>query len=218
MAFAPLGPIRSVADLRRLEETPLEQAIPVDSTYALFAESARAFGDKTALTFLRSGDPADDPIRWSYRQLFEGITQAANLFHALGIGPGDTGGGAAARLPGMPPGAVGAARRPASCNRSIRCCLWTNWKNCCTPPTPASPVCWCCASHRMMRWHRPRMTATAISRHWWPTGQRTPNPARRHRRLLPHRRHHRSAQACPAHPRQPGLHNLGQRAVAGYDP
>ncbi len=97
MAFAPLGPIRSVADLRRLEETPLEQAIGIDSTYELFAESARAFGDKTALTFLRSGDPADDPIRWSYRRLFEGITRAANLFHALGIGPGDT---VAALLPG----------------------------------------------------------------------------------------------------------------------
>ena len=71
MAFAPIGPIRSVDDLRRLEETPLEQAVPVESTYTLFAESARAFGDKTALTFLRTGDPADDPIQWSYRQLFE---------------------------------------------------------------------------------------------------------------------------------------------------
>ena len=97
MAFAPVGPIRSVDDLRRLEETPLEQAVPVESTYALFAESARAFGDKTALTFLRTGDPADAPIQWSYRQLFEGITQAANLFCALGIGPGDT---VAALLPG----------------------------------------------------------------------------------------------------------------------
>ncbi|MEM9105951.1 MAG: acyl-CoA synthetase, partial [Pseudomonadota bacterium] len=88
MAFSPAHPIRSIADIRRLEETPFEQAYDVDSTYALFADSARAFGDKTALTFLRTGDPDDEPIRMSYAALFEGITRTANLFHAMGIRPG----------------------------------------------------------------------------------------------------------------------------------
>jgi len=97
MPFAPSGPIRSLDDVRRLERVPLEQAVPVASTYDLFAESARAFGDKTALTFLTSGDPAQPPIRWSYRQLFERITRAANLFHALGVAPDDV---VAALLPG----------------------------------------------------------------------------------------------------------------------
>jgi fatty-acyl-CoA synthase len=97
MPFAPSDPIRSIDDVRALELTPLEDAVSVPSTYHLFAESARAFGDKTALTFLRSGDPDDPPIRWSYRQLFDGITRAANLFHSLGIGPDDV---VAALLPG----------------------------------------------------------------------------------------------------------------------
>ncbi len=90
MPFVSGPPIRSLQDLRKLEETPLSQAIGVETTYALFSESARAFGDKTALSFLRSGDPDEPPIRWSYRRLFEGITRTANLFHTLGIGSGDT--------------------------------------------------------------------------------------------------------------------------------
>lgn len=97
MPFAPIAQIRSIADIRRLEETPLAEAVTVRSTYEIFAESARAFEDKTALTFLRTGDPQDDPIRWSYRQLFEGITRTANLLNGLGIGPGDA---VAALLPG----------------------------------------------------------------------------------------------------------------------
>lgn len=89
MPFASSYPIRSTADIRRLEQTPLEDAYSVRSTYALFAESARAFNDKTALTFLRTGDPADAPLRMSYSQLFAGITRTANLFHELGVRPGD---------------------------------------------------------------------------------------------------------------------------------
>ncbi|MEX3011087.1 acyl-CoA synthetase [Hoeflea sp. TYP-13] len=97
MPFAPSHPIRSTADIRRLEETPLEDAFAVNSTYEIFAESARAFGNKTALTFLRTGDPGDAPLRLSYRELFEGITRAANLFHELGVEKGDA---VAALLPG----------------------------------------------------------------------------------------------------------------------
>lgn len=97
MAFAQAHPIRSIADIRRLEETPLADAYGVDNTYDLFAESARAFGDRTALTFLRTGDPGDEPIRMSYAELFAGITRAANLFHSMGIRPGET---VAVLLPG----------------------------------------------------------------------------------------------------------------------
>jgi hypothetical protein len=50
MSFAPQFPIRTAADVRRLEETPLESALTQRSTYEIFCESARAFGEKTALT------------------------------------------------------------------------------------------------------------------------------------------------------------------------
>ena len=95
--FRPLFPVRGLADIRRLEETPLEEALTVRSTYELFRNSGAAFGDKTALTFLRSGNPADEPIRWSYAELLAGIHQTANLLHTLGVGPQDA---VAVLLPG----------------------------------------------------------------------------------------------------------------------
>lgn len=95
--FRPLFPVRSLADIRRLEETPLEQALTVRSTYEIFRNAGAAFGGKTALTFLRTGNPADEPIRWSYAELLAHIHQTANMLHALGVGPEDA---VAVLLPG----------------------------------------------------------------------------------------------------------------------
>ncbi|MET3442013.1 fatty-acyl-CoA synthase [Variovorax paradoxus] len=95
--FRPLLPVRSLADIRRLEETPLAQALTVRSTYEIFRNAGAAFGGKTALTFLRTGNPADEPIRWSYADLLAGIHQTANMLHALGVGPQDA---VAVLLPG----------------------------------------------------------------------------------------------------------------------
>jgi fatty-acyl-CoA synthase len=95
--FTPAFPIRSSADVRRLERTPLAQALPVRSTYEILRNSAHAFGDKAALTFLRSADPRDEPIRWSYAELLAGIHRTANLLHRLGVRPDDA---VAVLLPG----------------------------------------------------------------------------------------------------------------------
>jgi fatty-acyl-CoA synthase len=95
--FSASFPIRSIEDIRRLEQTPLHEALTVRSTYEIFRNSGAAFGSKTALTFLRTGDPADEPIRWSYADLLAGIHQTANLLHALGVGPEDA---VAVLLPG----------------------------------------------------------------------------------------------------------------------
>lgn len=90
-------PIRCLADVQRLEALPLAQTVAVPSTYALLCNSAHAFGDKPALTFLRTGNPDDVPIRWSYVQLLAGVHQTANLLHSLGVTPGDA---VAVLLPG----------------------------------------------------------------------------------------------------------------------
>ncbi len=95
--FASSFPVRSIADVHRLEQVPLAEAVTVRSTYELFRNSAAAFGERTALTFLRDGDPATPPIRWSYAELLAGIHQTANLLHALGVGPQDA---VAVLLPG----------------------------------------------------------------------------------------------------------------------
>jgi len=96
-AFRAAFPVRNLDDIRRLEQRPLHEVLTVRSSYEIFLNSAAAFGDKTALTFLRTGDPADEPIRWSYAQLMAGIHQTANLLHALGVTPGDA---VAVLLPG----------------------------------------------------------------------------------------------------------------------
>jgi fatty-acyl-CoA synthase len=95
--FAASFPIRSLADVHRLEATPLADALTVRSTYELFCNSARAFADRTALTFLPDADPATPPVRWSYAELLAGIHQTANLLHRLGVQPGDA---VAVLLPG----------------------------------------------------------------------------------------------------------------------
>ncbi|MDH6592733.1 fatty-acyl-CoA synthase [Variovorax sp. TBS-050B] len=95
--FRPAFPVRSLADIRRLEQTPLEEALTVRSTYEIFRNAGHAFGAKNALTFLRTGNPADEPIRWSYAELLARIHQTANLLHALGVGPQDA---VAVLLPG----------------------------------------------------------------------------------------------------------------------
>lgn len=87
--FSQAFPVRSMADIRKIEETPLGEALTVRSTYEIFRNSGAAFGDKPALTFLRTGDPADEPIRWSYAELLAGIHQTANMLHGLGVGPDD---------------------------------------------------------------------------------------------------------------------------------
>lgn len=95
--FTRSAPIRSLQDVQRLEARPLAEALPVQSTYEIFVNAAAAFGDKTALSFLPTADPADEPIRWSYAQLLTGIHQTANLLHHLGVGPQDA---VAVLLPG----------------------------------------------------------------------------------------------------------------------
>lgn len=82
-------PIHSRADVDRLEQEPLALALPAQSSYALLRNAALAFGDKTALALLRSGDPAQAPRRWSYTELLQGIHRTANLLHQLGLGPTD---------------------------------------------------------------------------------------------------------------------------------
>lgn len=82
--------IRSLADIERLERRlPLAEAVPVRSTYEILRNSAAAFGDRAALSFLVDADPASIPLRWTYAQLLAGIHRMANALHRLGVTPGE---------------------------------------------------------------------------------------------------------------------------------
>lgn len=89
MPFAPERPIRTRADVDAVAARPLAEQIDVESTYALLACAANAFGDKPALTFLNGAEPGGPSVAWSYRDLFARVTQTANALHRRGIGPTD---------------------------------------------------------------------------------------------------------------------------------
>ena len=83
--FAPVHAVRHPDDVRALETLPLAQRVSVRSTYELIRNSAAAFGDKTALTFLPTAEPGGPSVRWSYARLLQGVHQTANALHRLGL-------------------------------------------------------------------------------------------------------------------------------------
>ena len=83
------SPVQSLADIHRIEATPLTQTIPWASTYALIRASAQVHAEQPALTFLHTGQPGGPSTTWTYRSLLQGIHQTANALHSLHIGPQD---------------------------------------------------------------------------------------------------------------------------------
>ena len=83
------SPVQSLADIHRIEATPLADAIPWASTYALIRASAQVHAEQPALSFLHTGQPGGASTTWTYRSLLQGIHQTANLLHQLGVGPQD---------------------------------------------------------------------------------------------------------------------------------
>ena len=77
------------AELRAFEQTPYADRIAAQSTYEALKLGAAHNGDAPAIQFLANADPADQPIVISYRDFMARVTQAANMFHSLGVGPGD---------------------------------------------------------------------------------------------------------------------------------
>ena len=82
--------IRTLADIEAIEAVPIERRIEgLDSTYDAIARTAQRSPDAVALAFVPNGDSEAAAQEVTYRQLLHKVTQAANAFHALGIGPND---------------------------------------------------------------------------------------------------------------------------------
>ena len=69
------------------------------STYALLQRAADLHGDAPALTVIRDAANFRDGKTWSFRDLLQKVTQAANLFHAVGVRATDV---VAYALPNLP--------------------------------------------------------------------------------------------------------------------
>jgi fatty-acyl-CoA synthase len=87
-----------------MSATPLT-ARPTDlvelpsSTYALLHAAAGRFGDAPALTCIRDAAAFQDAQTLSFRELLAKVTQAANVFHAVGVRASDV---VAYALPNLP--------------------------------------------------------------------------------------------------------------------
>jgi fatty-acyl-CoA synthase len=77
------------AELRTFEETPYAERIAAQSTYEALRLGAAQNPDAPAIQFLANADPADQPVVLSHRDFFACVTQAANMFGALGVGRTD---------------------------------------------------------------------------------------------------------------------------------
>lgn len=91
--------IQSAADVAAQNTIPLASRYSERSTYELLQSSAEAHADRPALTFLLRGTLDEEPVVYSYRDLLARVTQAANAFHRLGVGPTDV---VAYLLPNLP--------------------------------------------------------------------------------------------------------------------
>jgi fatty-acyl-CoA synthase len=77
------------ADVRAFEQVPYADRIAAQGTYDAIKLGAAKNPDAPAIQFLPNADPADTPIVISYRDFVARVTQAANMFHALGASDND---------------------------------------------------------------------------------------------------------------------------------
>ncbi len=76
-------------EVRELERIPYSERVAAESTYDAIRLGAAKNPDAPAIQFLQNADPADTPLVVSYRDLIARVTQAANMFHGLGVGKDD---------------------------------------------------------------------------------------------------------------------------------
>jgi fatty-acyl-CoA synthase len=80
---------RNAADVEAFEATPYAQRIAAHSTYEALQRGAAQDPSAPAIQFLPNANAEQEPVVLSHGQFIAGVTQAANMFADLGIGPGD---------------------------------------------------------------------------------------------------------------------------------
>jgi fatty-acyl-CoA synthase len=79
----------SGAEVRAFEATPYAERIAAQSTYEALQIGAAHDPGAPAIQFLSKADPDETPVTVSYAQFIARVTQSANLFHDLGVGPNE---------------------------------------------------------------------------------------------------------------------------------
>jgi fatty-acyl-CoA synthase len=91
-------PVLTLSDVRSIGVSGLPHDLP-QSSYDLLRRSAEAHGDRVAISCFDSVETHEQTRTFSYRDLFQGTTRAANMFRSLGIRTGDV---VALLLPNLP--------------------------------------------------------------------------------------------------------------------
>ncbi len=81
--------IRTVADVEEFEKVPIEERMEFFNTYDLIKHGASIDPDAGAISFFLSGEHYKTPTRVTYGEFLSRVTQTANLFYDIGIGPRD---------------------------------------------------------------------------------------------------------------------------------
>jgi len=87
--FAPLKKIVTIDDVRSLETVPIEERISYQNVYEAIAAPAKVDPDHPVLSYISDLEPDTKVVTWSRGFLVGKITQAANLFHSLGLSSTD---------------------------------------------------------------------------------------------------------------------------------
>ncbi|MCP3941453.1 MAG: AMP-binding protein [Desulfobacteraceae bacterium] len=82
--------IRDLSDIKKIEKIPYKERISEKSTFELIQKAACLNPDSLAITYINDADRYDKSIKITYKTLIEKITQTANMFHDLGVGPNDS--------------------------------------------------------------------------------------------------------------------------------
>lgn len=84
----PVLKVRTIDDIKAIENQPYDTLVTARNLYDLFLATACHVGTSKALTVLRSPDPQDIGVSLTHSELLSEVTRAANMFHALGLAPG----------------------------------------------------------------------------------------------------------------------------------
>ena len=86
---AELPRFQSMSDVRAFEaQAPFAERVAAASTYEALQLGAALNPGAPAIHFLPNASPQEPPQTLTHAQLMARVTQAANLFHTLGVGPG----------------------------------------------------------------------------------------------------------------------------------
>jgi len=80
---------KTLADIEAFEKVPIEERLTFLNTYDLIRHGAAINPEAPAISFFPSGADYANPIHVTYREFLAQVTQTANVFHDLGVGPRD---------------------------------------------------------------------------------------------------------------------------------